>query len=89
MVAEARGCESGFPNSDVAINASREDVWKLAIEADFHFLTYSSPQSVSPCYSLEFYSDSVLDGNHGSSLEFKGWEGRAYLVNGRRIVAVN
>jgi hypothetical protein len=52
-------------------------------------LAYSSVESVAPGYSFEFYSDSVLYGNHWSSLEFKGGEGRAYLVNGQRIVAVN
>src|SRR5436190_20548092 len=45
-------------------------------------------QPISPGNSLEFDPDSVLDGNHGSCLEFKSREGRTCLVNGHRIVAV-
>src|SRR5712691_5881354 len=46
-------------------------------------------QSVAPGNSFEFDPDSFLDGNHGSRLEFESREGRAYFVNGRRIVAVH
>src|SRR3990172_6975097 len=46
-------------------------------------------QSIAPGNSFEFDPDSVLDGDHGSRLEFKCREGRACLVNRQRIVAVH
>src|ERR1700674_2051475 len=46
-------------------------------------------ESIAPGNRFEFDPDSVLDGNHGSCLEFKSRPGRAYLVNGRRLVAVH
>src|SRR6266567_2793291 len=46
-------------------------------------------EAIAPGNRFEFDPDSLLDGNHGSCLEYKSWPGRAYLVNGRRIVAVH
>src|SRR5207244_11870754 len=46
-------------------------------------------QSVAPGDCFEFDPDCVLDGNHGSRLEFESRVGRAELVNGQRIVAVH
>src|SRR5205809_3603986 len=46
-------------------------------------------EAIAPGDRFEFDPDSVLDGNHGSCLEYKSRPGRAYLVNGRRIVAVH
>lgn len=46
-------------------------------------------QSIAPGDSFEFDPDCVLDGNHGSRLEFESRVGRAELVNGQRIVAVH
>src|SRR4029450_7688953 len=46
-------------------------------------------ESIAPGNRFEFDPDSVLDGNHGSCLEYKSRPGRAYLVNGRRIIAVH
>src|SRR5947209_7049362 len=46
-------------------------------------------ESIAPGNRFEFDPDSVLDGNHRSCLEFKSRPGRAYLVNGRWIVAVH
>ena len=45
--------------------------------------------SIAPGNRFQFDPDSVLDGNHGPCLELKGMPGRAYLVNGGRIVAVD
>jgi hypothetical protein len=46
-------------------------------------------ESIAPGNRFEFDPDSVLDGNHGSCLEFKSRPGRAELVNGQWIVAVH
>src|SRR4029450_10867147 len=46
-------------------------------------------ESIAPGNRFEFDPDSVLDGNHGSCLEYKSRPGRAYLVNSRRIIAVH
>src|SRR5881296_3816072 len=46
-------------------------------------------ESIAPGNRFEFDPDSLLDGNHGSCLEYKSRPGRAYLVNGRRIIAVH
>src|SRR5712692_2011767 len=46
-------------------------------------------QPVAPGDGFEFDPDCVFDGNHWSRLEFESREGRAYFVNGRRIVAVH
>src|SRR5437016_1898720 len=46
-------------------------------------------ESIAPGNRFEFHPHSVLDGNHGSCLEYKSRPGRAYLVNGRRIIAVH
>src|SRR5882724_10842034 len=46
-------------------------------------------ESIAPGNRFEFDPDSVLDGNHGSRLEYKSGPGRAYLVNGRRIIAIH
>src|SRR5881397_1092489 len=46
-------------------------------------------EAIAPGNRFEFDPDSVLDGNHGSCLEYKSRPGRAYLVNGRRIIAVH
>jgi len=46
-------------------------------------------QSISPGNRLEFDADSVLDGNHGSCLEFECGKRRADLVHRHRIVAVD
>src|SRR5215204_1972740 len=45
-------------------------------------------QPLAPGNRFKFDPDSVHDGNHGSCLEFKSWQGRAELVNRQRIVAV-
>src|SRR5437773_223239 len=46
-------------------------------------------EAIAPGNRFEFDPDSLLDGNHGSCLEYKSRPGRAYLVNGRRIIAVH
>src|SRR5580765_4445955 len=46
-------------------------------------------ESIAPGNRFQFDADSVLDGNHRPRLEYKSREGRAYLVDGRRVVAVH
>src|SRR6266576_1694375 len=46
-------------------------------------------ESIAPGNRFQFDPHSVLDGNHGSRLDFKSRIGRAELVNGQRIVAVH
>src|SRR2546426_12302866 len=46
-------------------------------------------ESIAPGNRFQFDPDRVLDGNHGSRLEYKCRPGRAYLVNGCRIIAVH
>src|SRR5437762_7227430 len=46
-------------------------------------------ESIAPGNRFEFDPDSLLDGNYGSCLEYKSRPGRAYLVNGCRIIAVH
>src|SRR6266516_1231909 len=45
-------------------------------------------ESIAPGNRFQSDPHSVLDGNHGSRLEFKSRIGRAELVNDQRIVAV-
>src|SRR5207244_6857409 len=46
-------------------------------------------ESIAPGNRFEFDPDSVLYGNDGSCLEYKSRPGRAYLVNGRQVIAVH
>ena len=45
-------------------------------------------QTITPSHDFELAAHSVLDRNDRARLEFEGWEHRAELVHGDRIMAV-
>src|SRR6266568_3160259 len=78
---ECRFLDPAWSNARAAGSREVNVTWSSRLSLAF--------EAIAPGNRFEFDPDRILDGNHGSCLEFKSRPGRAYLVNGRRIVAVH